>query len=120
MNRQQIEDLSKQIGKPEMLYETVAREFKTEWNPAEIKGVETWIKEMFSPILRKMGIRESVEDYFGLAYTSSGKYAELGACNVHHYLTDTHYISEFVLSNSGDMFIVCNNDEENELIFGIE
>ncbi|MDP4224785.1 MAG: hypothetical protein Q8910_00245 [Bacteroidota bacterium] len=115
-----MEDLSKQIGRPEGLYETVAKEFKTEWNPAETKGVETWIDEMFKPILRKMGIRESVEDYFGLAYTSSGKYAQLGACNVNHYLTETYYISEFVLSSSGDMFIVCNDNEENELIFGVE
>jgi hypothetical protein len=125
MERKQIEELSKHIGKPEGLYLSNAdfdfsRDFKHEWNPAEMQGVENWIEKLFKPILRKIGVHESIYDYFGLAYTSSSDCAMFGVCNVQHYMDNTHYISFFGLNNGGYLFIVCCDEEGNEVIYGID
>lgn len=118
MNRIQKEKLSYLASKKLFIQKNgkydLSKDFKKEWNYVEFIGTETVINNIFKPIIKKMGLKESVTDYLGLAYTSSGQCAEFtGHTNNFHYLTPNDYIISFLLNHQGHIIIQTWDSKEN-------
>jgi hypothetical protein len=93
---------------------------KNEMNYSEQIGVEKQIEDHFKPILRKMGVNKTAEDFLGYVYTSTGKYAEFGPTAFNFYLTEKDYINSFVLDEYGYIVIITWDKEENEKYWRME
>lgn len=125
--RKEIEDFTKTLpyNFRQLDYEP---KLKTEWTDQETNKVKKQLAKIFSLTLSKIkqfdktnftGLRhinlidEALDNYFGLAYTSSGYYADLSAStNYWHYINDTDYITGFALEDN-KIIAITNDKEEN-------
>lgn len=100
-----------------------------EWNDKQNKQVENEIRRLFSMKVltdhrgnsRTMYTYKTIEDFFGLPYTSSSSFAILSNCNT-RYCLDTEEkfnINCFGFGKDEKVYILCTDAEENEKIYKI-
>ena len=100
---------------------------KKEWNEQDNKTVNHAIKKLFlMQVLtdhrgskRTMYTMSSIEDFFGLPYTSSSSYAMVSNTNTEYYIdTDNQFnIEHFALTEDGKVILSAWDKEENEKYF---
>lgn len=92
---------------------------KKQWTNFEIDGVShqlgQWIAEEYGEMYTDSGATDYVtlaENYYRLAYTSSGGHAALNVTDEIYY--DGLYVSQFVLSDNGEgLFMECHDGDNN-------
>lgn len=101
------------------------------WNDKQNQFVENAIVNYFkqnNPSLRHIfdmrGCNpfDYLDNYLGLAFTSSSAFAALWVCNVHYPLhqNPNYIIRGFALNDKNEVIIYCLDDEENELFYNTE
>lgn len=100
--------------------------FIQEWTAADFKKVEKAIQKHFAGRTfenhkgERVTLRasfKSIDEYLGLAYTSSSSCAMYGICNVHIKWPENtaYHYSYIAVSEAGDVYAELNDNEENEL-----
>lgn len=100
-----------------------------EWNDQEVNFVDSTIRGLFIRKTltdhrgnkKRMINMETIEDFFGLPYTSSSSFAMYGVTNTRFCLdTEEEYgIDCFGLGNDGNIYIWCTDREENEKVYKV-
>lgn len=98
---------------------------KQHWTDREFRGAKLLIMKWINsrpwqsshPMPRRILTITDLDNTLGLAYTSSGRSAYLGICNIALYLdTQNKYrVSGFEACEDGLLHAVCYDDEDNEL-----
>lgn len=105
-------------------------DFKKEWNDTEFTKVYKKVYRLFSGKFltdhrgdkRYMSSNDSIDDFFGLPYTSSSSFAMISNTNTQYYIdTDNSFnIEYFALTNNGDVVMAVWDTDENEKLFIIK
>lgn len=104
-------------------------DFLKEWTDKQFKKVERAIQRLITEQRfmwmpdHKQPRRElsymnykSIDSLLGLAYTSSGAYAGLWACNAGYlWVSETHRISGFAINTRGNVVVITEDDEEQTI-----
>ena len=104
-----------------------SNDMKQEWTDKEVDFVDKTIRNLF---IRKtltdhrgdkhrMINMETIEDFFGLPYTSTSSFAMYGITNTRFCLDneELYGIDCFGLGNDGNVYIWCTDREENEKVY---
>lgn len=103
--------------------------FKQDWTPDEFKKVERKIKNHFTKKhydhIRQHGeLRRpayfynftQIDEFLGLAYTSSGSYAGYWVCNGGYLYADpTHHFIGFAINELDEVIAIADDENENSI-----
>ena len=114
--------------KPTIL--TPETKFLREWSPEDFVKAKKAVKKYFGgkTFRNHRGEQEFCPDYWeglnntlGLPYTSTGIFACMSlSCNTNLYYNDTHHFSYVVISEAGEVVLIAEDSEENEIYIHIK
>ena len=104
--------------------------FIKEWTPQLFKtvekGINNWMNSRYFETLHDVNLWSCKtfnqhSDALGLAYTSSSMCAMYSICNTELYFDAAKVwkVEHFCLGAGGFVYVICNDKDENELIFNI-
>jgi hypothetical protein len=104
--------------------------FEKEWNDSQWNLVHNTIEKFFKGKTlqdhrgqyKRLSNMESIEDFFGLPYTSSSSFAMISNTNtMYHIDIEKQYnISYFALTNNNEVVLIAEDNNENEKYYILE
>ncbi|WP_090739323.1 hypothetical protein [Paenibacillus sp. Mc5Re-14] len=106
-----------QNGKFSLIEADLTKEdFKREWSHIEQAGVYALLDEFLSEFYDE---QMNANSFFGLAWTSSGRFSELGVQSP-DITIDGNELNAFLIRNNNQLIAHCFDEDENDLFYEVQ